>query len=86
VAEAKLPNETKPLFGHEESEGVNVAEAKSTNETKPLSKSAARKLKKQQSKNAGLATTDAASNSGKKYNQSNKKGNKKNNKKKKGKR
>jgi len=86
VAEAKSPNETKPLFGHEESEGVNVAEAKSTNETKPLSKSAARKLKKQQSKNAGLATTDAASNSGKNYKQANKKSNKKNNKKKKGKR
>ncbi len=85
-------NEFAEIYGHEESEGVNAAEAKSANETKPLSKSAARKLKKQQSKNAGLATTDAASNSGKKYKQSNKKNNnkknnsKKNNNKKKGKR
>ena len=52
-------NELAEIYGHEESEGVNAAEAKSANETKPLSKSAARKLKKQQSKNAGLATTDA---------------------------
>lgn len=78
-------HEFAEIYGREESEGANVAEAKSTNETKPLSKSAARKLKKQQSKNEGLATTDAASNSGKNYKQSNKKSNKKNNKKKKGK-